>query len=76
MPKGLMVVSRVKITAESKYGLLKCTSMVVLKYTRWPLKYNDSYIFVSRTDRKMILVPKGMFSGSRNSMLWGIEELV
>ena len=31
MPKGLMVVSRVKITADSKYGFLKCTSTEVFE---------------------------------------------
>ena len=37
---------------------------------RWPPNDKSSHTFIPRAARKMILVSQGMFSGSRNSVMW------
>ena len=38
MPTGLVVVFKVKVTAESKSGFLKCTSMAVFEQSKMATK--------------------------------------
>ena len=65
-----------KITTASKFVFLKCTSAVVIHdcyHFKRALKYKHSHSLVSRAARKLNLVSKDMFSGPRNSTLWGIN---